>query len=105
MVMSSSRSLWQGFFLSCRLFLVTDVSKRFLPGLSSYSQKHLVESLLKKTYAAYDTIEDVKALEELGKVSNIPSNVMEKVPFSVAYVRDNNLQSNIRKRFEKSQRS
>ena len=82
----------EGFVDTLKLF------KSFSPGLTSYSQKNLVESLLQRTYAAHDAIENVKAHEQLVRVSSIPPSVIEKVSFSVAYAIEINLQSsNIRK--------
>ena len=81
-----------GFVDTLKLF------KSFKPGLQSYTQRSLYESLLNKSYTAHDAVEDVKALEELVSVSNITSVYKEKASFSVEYALESYLQSsNVRK--------
>ena len=44
------------------------VFKKEYPKESSYTQSNLVSSLLKETYAAHNSLDDVKALKKLSKL-------------------------------------
>ena len=72
--------LWDNFTSSVVGFIDTlSVFKKELPKQSSYKQSNLMDNLLNETYAAHNSLDDVKALQKLSQLvlSKFPSYIFD----------------------------
>ena len=61
------------------------IFKDIHPGMESYKQQYLFETLLNKKYWAHNALDDVLSLKELYTFSNVPEAVTIKSSFSTEW--------------------